>query len=219
MIKPFKKNSIIYSFIGVLAVFALWFLLYFIVADKQVVPSPLIVIKQGFLTLKSGAFYSHLLNTILRVLLALAISFALGVSLAIISNLSQKFEGVMHPVISIIRSLPVLAVLLIIIVLVKRWYAPVVVCTLSLFPIIYSQTLNNLNTIDDKHREMLKLYNVPLKTQIFSVYLKGLAPLFIKELAPITEPEGINEPFRIVTLQPHHTLSPKTILLGLLITS
>ena len=50
---------------------------------------------------------------------------------------------------------------------------------------MYSHTLNYLNTIDSKQKDLLKLYNVPLKTQVFSVYLKGYLPLFILELSTL----------------------------------
>ena len=182
MIKGSTKNSIIYSLVGVAVVFALWFLLYFVVADAYLIPSPVEVIKASFLNFASSEFYLHLLNTLKRVLLALLISFVLGVTLAIFSSLNAKFEGVMLTIISILRSLPVFAVLLIILVFVLRTNVPVVVCVLSLFPIVYSQTLTYLSTIDPKQKQMLKLYKVPLKKQITSVYLKGYLPLFLKQL-------------------------------------
>ena len=183
MIGKNGKNSIIYSAIGLLFVFLLWFLLYFVVANSYIVPSPLTVIKESLLLLINGEFYAHLLSTLFRVLLALFISIILGVTLAIFSSLFKTVESVMLPLFSIIRSLPVLAVLLIILVFVPRGIAPVVVCVLSILPITYSQTLNYLNGVDVKQKEMLNIYNVSKKKRIFSVYLKGYAPLFIKETA------------------------------------
>ncbi len=185
MKKSSIKNSILFSIIGVLSIFALWFLFYYIVANTYLIPSPIIVIKESFSTLATVAFYSHLFHTLLRVFFALIISFALGVFLAILSHLFISFEHIMLPIISIIRSLPILAVLLIILVFVARVVAPVAVCVLSVLPIVYSQTLNYLNSIPLKQKQMLKLYKVPLKNQIFSVYLKGYLPLFIKELTAL----------------------------------
>ncbi len=183
--KKLKNNSVINTVIGVLLVFLLWFLLYFIVRNNHLIPSPFEVVKESLSLFISGEFYSHLLNTLLRVLIALSISFLLGVSLAIVSHLKSQFESVLLPIISVMRSLPVLAILLIILVVLPRSVAPIIVCVLSVFPIAYSQTLNYLNGIDGKQREVLKLYKVPLKKQIFSVYLKGYAPLFIKELTAL----------------------------------
>lgn len=185
MTKNSIKNSIIFSVIGVLLLFALWFLLYFTVANNYVIPSPITVIKTSFSNLTSLAFYANLSSTLSRVLFALILSFALGVFLAILSHLFTSVEHIMLPIVSVIRSLPVLAVLLIILVFTARTFAPVLVCVLSLLPIVYSQTLNYLNSISAKQKEMLKIYKVPLKTQIFSVYLKGYLPLFIKELTTL----------------------------------
>ena len=185
MIKSSVKKDIIYSLLGVILVFLLWFLLYFIVANNYLIPSPLLVIKESFLNLLSGEFYSHFLSTILRVLLAILISFIIGVFLAIISSLYNNVEKILLPILSIIRSIPVFAILLIILVAISRVVAPVVVCVLTTLPIVYSNCLNYLNSINKKQKQMLKVYNVPLKNQIFSVYLKGYLPLLIKELSAL----------------------------------
>lgn len=185
MKKKTVKNSIFFSVIGVLSIFALWFLLYFTVANSYVIPSPITVIKTSFINLVSLEFYTHLFNTLSRVIFALILSFALGVFLAILSHLFTSVEHIMLPIVSVIRSLPILAVLLIILIFTARTFAPITVCVLSLFPIVYSQTLTYLNSISAKQREMLKIYKVSLKKQICNVYLKGYLPLFIKELTTL----------------------------------
>ena len=181
MTKINVKNSIIFSILGVGIVFALWFLLYFIVANAYVIPSPIEVVKASFSNLLSLEFYGHFFSTLLRVIFAIAISFVLGIFFAILSHLFTNVEHTLLPIVSIVRSLPVLAILLIILICASRVIAPTIVCVLSLFPIVYSQTLSYLNSISIKEREMLKLYNVPIKKQIFSVYLKGYLPFFVKE--------------------------------------
>ena len=181
MTKKTIKNSIFYSILGVLLLFALWFLFYFTVANAYVIPSPIHVIKESFFNLTTPEFYTHLTGTLIRVIFALILSFALGIFFAILSHLFTNVEHMMLPIVSVIRSLPVLAVLLIILICVPRSVAPIIVCVLSLFPIVYSQTLNYLNSISVKQKQMLNLYKVPLKTQLVNVYLKGYLPLFIKE--------------------------------------
>lgn len=185
MKKNSLKNSVIYSIIGVLIVFLLWFLLYFITANDYLIPSPIIVVKNSFINLASGEFYIRLLSTVARVLLAVIISFILGGALAVISHLHKGIEKVALPLLSIIRSLPVFAILLIILVAVSRVVAPIIVCVLTTLPIVYLDVLNYLSSISENLKEMLKVYNVPLKNQIFSVYFKGYLPLFIKELTAI----------------------------------
>ena len=176
------KNSIIFSIVGVAIIFALWFLLYFIVADAYLLPSPIAVIQASFSNLTAPTFYVHLSYTLLRVVCALIFSYALGVFLAILSHLFHRVESVLLPIVSLLRSLPVLAVLLIILFFTLRTIAPVIVCVLSVLPIVYSHTLGYLSSVSHKQKEMLALYQVPLKTQIWSVYLKGYLPAFTKEI-------------------------------------
>ncbi len=185
MKKNSLKNSVIYSIIGVLIVFLLWFLLYFITANNYLIPSPIIVVKNSFINLTSGEFYIRLLSTAFRVLLAVIISFVLGGALAVISHLHKGIEKVALPLLSIIRSLPVFAILLIILVAVSRVVAPIIVCVLTTLPIVYLDVLNYLNSIGENQKEMLKVYKVPFKSQFYSVYFKGYLPLLIKELTAI----------------------------------
>lgn len=185
MTKSSIKNNIIYSLVGILLIFILWFFFYIIVANNYLIPSPIVVIKQSFINLTKVDFYSHLLKTILRVLLALVISFIIGVSLAIISHLFKRAESVMLPLISVMRSIPILAILLIILVVVPRGVAPVIVCVLSVLPIVYSQTLSRLNLVSNKHKQMLIIYDVPIKSKISSVYFKGCTPFLIREITTL----------------------------------
>lgn len=184
MQKSFKKGAI-YAVLGVIILFLLWGLLYFIAANEYLIPSPVEVIVESFKRLFSAQFYLYLSSTLLRSAVAVLISFLLAGLLAILSHLSNAFESVIMPIISVVRSLPVLAVLLIILIIVPRGIAPIIVCCLSIFPIAYSGILNYLNTIDDDKKELLKVYKVPLKVQIFSVYLKGYFPLMIKQITAL----------------------------------
>ena len=63
-----------------------------------------------------------------------------------------------------------------------RVVAPIIVCVLSLFPIIYNSVYNNLSKIDNNLIEMLKVYKVKKYTTITKIYLKGILPCLIKEL-------------------------------------
>ena len=137
--------------------------------------------KQTGKLLLSGGFWAALGNTLLRTLLALGISFVLALIFALISYLLPPFNSFFTPVVSALRSLPTLAVLLILLVWWGAGDAPVAVAFLSLFPMLYVSVLSALSGVDKDLIEMSRVYNVPLSKRIWELYLPAAAPYVLRE--------------------------------------
>lgn len=185
-----KKSSLLVQvlriLLGIFILFALWFLLYFVVANNGVVPMPIIVIKNSFKLFLQSEFYTYLFATLFRVLLATIISISLALIFAVLSYLVKGFSNVMLPIVAVLRSMPTFPILLVIFSItiflgVPRGVVSVIVCILTLFPIFYSTILNNLLKVNKNTKDMLKVYGVSVKDQVYKVYIKGLLPLIIKE--------------------------------------
>ena len=166
---------------GVAFLIAVWITAYFCVGNEVLVPSFLETVKQTCLLLINSAFWLSFVHTLLRVLCAFVCSFAFAVGLAIIAYLYPAFRSLLAPVVAVLRSLPVLAVLLIILVWSGGNTAPIIVAFLSLFPVLYTATMSALCGIDTDLLEMSAVYKVPVKTQIQKLYLPAVAPKLIKE--------------------------------------
>ena len=91
------------------------------------------------------------------------------------------FRAFFAIIVGAIRSLPVLAVLLIILVWTSAGIAPTVVAFLSLFPMLYTGISAALLRVDYKLIEMSRTYRVPLKKQIFGLYLPSALPAVCME--------------------------------------
>ena len=178
--KKLKLPQILYSLLGVAFIIGLWLLLYLVVQNSYIIPAPFVVIKNGIMLLFSGEFYLLLLSTLLRVLCGVIISLTLAGVLATICVYHKTFNAFIAPIMATLRSLPTLAVLLIILVFIDRNFAPVVVCMLSLIPLAFSEIYDWLKKSYNTSNEMLTLYNVSKKTQV-KVYLVGILPTLVKE--------------------------------------
>lgn len=177
------KNNLIFLVLGCLTAVILYVIAYFVVGNEVMLASPLDVLKSMLKLFVSTSFYKALGFTFLRVLTAFLISFILAVALAVISYLNPLIKGVLGVIVSILRSLPVLAVLLVVLTFVSRSFAPITVCFLSLFPILYSCVLTALSGVSNEHKEMCKVYKVPYKKQIFSMYVPKILPQIILGIA------------------------------------
>ena len=122
-------------------------------------------------------------NTFLRTLTAFFISFFGAAVLATAAYLLPSLGHFLSPLVSAMRSLPTMAVILIILVWTTPVQAPVAVAFLALFPLLYSGIFSALKQVDGKLVEMSKIYRVPIRKQIFGLYLPSAAPYVLREAA------------------------------------
>jgi NitT/TauT family transport system permease protein len=170
------KNNLICLFCGFLVAVVIYITAYFTCNNEYVLPSPLKILEKFFQTLLSLSFYKALFSTLLRVFIAFIISFILGAIFGVLAYRYKWFSGVFGVIIGLLRSLPVLAVLLIILLFTNRSFAPVVVCFLSLFPIIYTAVYTSLKGVPNDLKIMCTVYKIPVKKQVFSMYIPQILP-------------------------------------------
>ncbi len=173
-------TQILYAVIGVALVFSLWLLCYLLVRNEYLMPTPFNVLKKAGILLFDTTFYSSLLSTILRVVISVVISLTISIVLALLCVYFKALSGVLAPIMACLRSLPTLAVLLLILTFTKRNFAPVVVAVISLIPLSFSKIYGDLSNVDKKVKPIFKVFEVPQKKQV-GVYLRGVIPTAIKE--------------------------------------
>jgi NitT/TauT family transport system permease protein len=165
-----------YSIGGIALVFAVWFIFYITVKNSVIVPSPTFTIKKVGELFTEKFFYSALFSTLLRVVIAFLISAIFAVITASFAYKFNAFANVFGVIVSVMRSLPTLAVLLIILVKVKRTEAPVYVCFLTLFPLLYTAVYSSLKSINTDLEDMCKVYKTPAIKKVRYLYIPSLFP-------------------------------------------
>ena len=181
--KKSLKNNLLYLISGILVAIVIYLIAYLLCGNEYVLPSPVSVIEETALLFISKSFYEALGGTLLRVLGGFIISFIVAVILAVLARLYPFINGVLSVIVGALRSLPVLAVLLIILTSVSRTVAPIVVCFLSLFPILYTAFINALKGVPSELEEMCSVYKIPLKRRIFSLYIPHVLPRILLDSA------------------------------------
>ena len=180
MKKVLLKNGIQTAVaLGVLAL--AWVVLYFSVGNPSLVPAPWASAKEFGVLFASGGFWRGFFATMARVFLAFGVSFILAVIFAVISYLYPSFAGIFTPIVSAFRSLPVLAIVLILLSILGAGATPVAVAFLSLFPMLYTGILTALLAIDKHIIETSKVYGASLWARIWRVYLPLSAPSVLRE--------------------------------------
>lgn len=125
---------------------------------------------------KEKAFYKSLGDTIARTLIAFGVSFVIATALAFLSRISKRADVMISPIISVIRSLPTIAVVVLLLLWTNSKIAPIIVTMLVVLPTTYSSMRDAFFTVDDELITVLKLYNVPMRELLFKVYIPQVLP-------------------------------------------
>lgn len=173
-----KKNNIFFI-LGILSIFIVWLFISLIINNEFAVPK---IDKAGhalFDLLKTGNTYYILGLTILKIILTIIIAFIVSLILVILSTLSKKFRVFISPIITLLKTIPVVVVILLFLFTFTRDTTPIFVALLVIMPIMYEALLNGISNIDEAIINETKMIS---KTNLFvirKVYLPLTKPYII----------------------------------------
>ncbi|MBO5994756.1 MAG: ABC transporter permease subunit, partial [Firmicutes bacterium] len=132
----------------------IWFVISRIVGSDVILPSPVSTVKALLGLLKTSGFYLNVLWTVLRTVIGIVVSFAVGAILAAFSAKHMTLKEFLRLPVSFFKSIPVMAIIIYVILVVKSDWVAIVVCFLMCFPIAYTNILNGLQSIDRSRVEL-----------------------------------------------------------------
>jgi len=172
----FKKVNFIYSLASLVIMLIVWVIFAVSVKNEYLVPSFTETVKAFFACFSSALFYRSILATLIRVLLAFLVSFLLAFICSSLSFIFKPFSSFIKPIISVIRTLPTMAVLLLVLVWFSPKNAPVFLCFLVLFPMIYLQFTAGFNSIDKGLIDASKVFKMTRKEKLTKMYIPLIFP-------------------------------------------
>ncbi len=179
MVKRFfikRKLNIICAVAALVLMSLVWIIAYHSVKNDYIIPSFGETFKSFFKCLGQKTFWAAFGFTFLRTAEGFIISFALALLCAALSMCSKIFSAILNPFMVILRTLPTLAVILILLIWTTPKVAPVIVTVLVLFPMIYSQIIAAIGGIDEGLKEMADVYRISKKDRLFKIYLPSVSP-------------------------------------------
>lgn len=176
------KLNILYALAAVAIILTVWVIAYYSIRNEYVLPS----VSQSFVALFScfanGEFWLSLANTFLRTLCAFALSFVFAALFAALSAGCRPFREIFAAVISVVRTLPTMAVTLMLLIWTNPLVAPVIVAVLVLFPMIYSQFLAAIEGIDGNLLQVAQVYSFSRRDKLAKIILPQVAPSVLGEV-------------------------------------
>lgn len=173
-----KKNSSI-SVLSLLIILIVWKLTSILISADVILPAPEKVLKSLASIISTKSFTRALLSTLSRGLVGFIVSLLSGLIVGICAGLFKPFRHFIQPIISIIRSTPVISVILLALIWFNTNHVPIFVAFLMAFPIVCGSIIEGISTVDKKLLEMAKVYKVPFHKQVFRIYIPALTPFII----------------------------------------
>ena len=169
--KKHKLNNLLFSVGGFLLVLLVWQICAKLYDKPLILPTVTTTIKQFFLLFTTKNFYLDTLYTFLRSLAAFVGSLAVAFVLATIATANQSFAYAIKPVVSILATTPVMALLLLMLVFLQSSVLPLVVAFLMTFPVLYTAIYNEFVKAEQRFGNMCKVYKVGFYNKLTSVWL------------------------------------------------
>ncbi len=117
--------------------------------------------------------------TILRGVLGFIISLVFGVVFGILAGVSRDFNAFLKPILVVLRSTPVIAIILLALIWLNANSVPVFIAILTMFPFICTNTIDGIRSVDKQLVEMAWIYKVGRFRIAKEVYLPAIMPFII----------------------------------------
>ncbi len=162
-----------------------WIIAYLVVRNDYVMPSFGDALKEMGRLLTEAAFWRAFGNTLLRTFWAFSASFVLGAGLALVAKLHTAVRAFFAPVVSVLRTVPTMAIILMLLLWTNPKVAPVIVALLVLFPAFYAAALAGLDGVEDRYGTLVRAFGVGAGRKLIGMYLPLAAPPVLKQAGSV----------------------------------
>lgn len=174
----------LFSVLAVAVMWGVWVAAYFAVGNEYVVPSFTETIRELGALFASGTFWESFGGTLWRTVAGWLLAFAFAVLFAAAGVASKKFRSFFAPFVSVFRTLPTMAITLMLLIWSTPLVAPVIVTFLMLFPVTYAQLMAAYGEIDPQLFEMARVYGVPRREVLCKIAVPGMLPAVFSQAGP-----------------------------------
>lgn len=154
-----------------------------IVKQPELFPSVTDLISSILQLLKGVEFYVSLGATILRGLLGFIIALIFALLLSTIALHHDYWKAFLHPLLVTIRSIPVIALVLIALLWISPPGLPSFIAFFTMFPILYQSILSGLERTDNKLIEMAIVYRKTRLERFIHLYLPAAHTLIFSGMS------------------------------------
>ena len=131
----------------------------------------------------AAQFWSAAAFSFVRIIGGFLAASAAGVLLACLAGVFRPVRDLLAPAMTAIKAVPVASFIILVLIWVPSRNLSVVISFLMVLPIVYTNVLNGIRSMDGQLLEMARVFRVPLSRRIRFIYLSQLLP-FLRTAFP-----------------------------------
>lgn len=168
-----RNNSI--SFISILLILAVWEGLSRLLDSGALLPGLIDTAKVFFNLIQTTSFWLSVSYTLLRGVLGFILAGVASLLIGIPCGLKSGIEAFFSPILVIIRSTPVVSIILLALIWLKVENVPVFIGFLTMFPILTTNISQGIRSVDKGYIQMAKVYEINWRHVLTGIYLPGIS--------------------------------------------
>lgn len=167
------------TFASVIFMLAVWKILAMHFGSEYVLPSPEKTMVTTLNLFTDNRFMATVGTTILRGLTGFLLSGILGIGLGILAGTNPHFNAFLRPILVTIRSIPIIALILLALIWLSPGLVPVFIAMLTMFPFICTNVTDGIKSVDPDIVEMAMFYKISRNRIISELYIPAIMPFII----------------------------------------
>ena len=181
-------KNLIFVLLGILLVLVLLFILNKTTDNYVIFPKISTILKRFFKLLGNKKTYKYFNISSLELIVALLFSSLFGTIFGTLGGLRYEFDLVMKPLITILKSIPMIILIVIVMLVAPRGdtlysNVPKICAFLILFPIMYEAVKTGISNIDKRYIEEYKMFSRTTPKVIFKVHYPLISHHFKEALS------------------------------------
>jgi NitT/TauT family transport system permease protein len=178
-----KNTGFLFTLLSFALLIALWWTLAETVFKQSgVIPSPVQTLRIIGQEMQKESFSRAIFSTLGRSFFSFLVSFATAFVLALTARYVKWIDKLLNPFIVVFRSMPTIALVLILLLTVGSTLLPAVVAFLVVFPLCYENMRTAFAEVNPKLLTMAKVFKMPTARQVKGIYLPAMLPYIFSSI-------------------------------------
>lgn len=177
--RNFITNNKVKKILPFLFWMGVWWAVARTIGSEVLFPSPQTTFRTLGRLVTQQSFWLSTGATILRVFIGFSLAMIFGLFLGIICGLNAEVKAFFQPLMTTIRSTPVMSIILITLLWFEPNHVPIFIAFLMCFPIVWQNTFTGIRKVNSRLLQMATVYNVSKKSVLLNIYIPSLVPFLM----------------------------------------
>lgn len=167
-------SKVFYFISSIIVLIVIWHFLALGVAKDLLIPTPKATFIKIINIVRHKDFAMIVFGTLGRTTISFLISFAFALLIGFLSALNIYINRLIDPIVMIIRSIPTISIILVLLLMFNGQKASVLIGFLIVFPMLYSNVVEGIKSVDNRLLEMARCYKVTTTNIVLNIYIPSI---------------------------------------------